>query len=445
MTDSATNARSDRRPATGTGEAGPPAEDLRAELERGLAAAREASNALARLTPERTAAVLERLAVRTVAATDALLDANRRDLERMDPADPKYDRLLLNPERVEAIAADIRKVASLPAPQGERLEARTLPNGLRLEKVRVPMGVIAVIFESRPNVTFDVFSLCFRSGNACVLKGSSDARDSNAAIVALIHEVLREAGIDSAAAWLAPAGREALAPILQATGSIDLAIPRGSRGLIDHVRDHARIPVIETGAGIVHTYVDASADLERARAIVTNAKARRVSVCNALDTLVLHRALVSALPDLLRTLGEEHGAEVFADREAFDALEGRYAGPLRRAGPEHFGEEFLAMRLSVRVVADLDEALAHIRHHSSLHSEAIVAEDEVVVERFLAEVDAAAVYANASTAFTDGAQFGMGAEIGISTQKLHARGPMALPELTSYKWVVRGEGQTRSP
>jgi glutamate-5-semialdehyde dehydrogenase len=418
---------------------------LHAELESGFSAARIASRALARLEPDRSGAVLERLAERAVAATETLLAANQRDLERMDPADPKFDRLLLDPERIEAIAGDIRKVARLPAPQGEQLEARELPNGLRLEKVRVPMGVIAVIFESRPNVTFDVFSLCFRSGNACVLKGSSDARHSNEAIVRLIHEVLSEAGIDTGAAWLAPARREALAPILAATGAIDLAIPRGSRGLIDFVRDHARIPVIETGAGIVHTYVDVSADLRKARDIVTNAKARRVSVCNALDTLVLHRNLLPALPELLATLGAGHGAEVFADEEAFDALEGRYAGPLRRAGPEHFGEEFLSMRLSIRTVAGLDEALAHIRRHSSMHSEAIVAEDEAVVERFLAEVDAAAVYANASTAFTDGAQFGMGAEIGISTQKLHARGPMALPELTSYKWVIRGNGQTRTP
>jgi glutamate-5-semialdehyde dehydrogenase len=419
------------------------ANDFTADLARGLDAAREAAPALARLSPERTAQVLGRLADRAEEATDALLAANRLDLARMDPENPKYDRLLLDPDRIRAIAGDLRQVATLPAPQGEVLEARTLPNGLELQKLRVPVGVIAVIYESRPNVTFDVFALCLRSGNACVLKGSSDARDSNAAIVALIHEVLGEFGIDPGAVYLAPPSREALAPILAATDHIDLAIPRGSRGLIDYVRDHARIPVIETGAGIVHTYVDASADLEKARAIVTNAKARRVSVCNALDTLVLHHDLLPALPALLTDLGEIHGAEVYADNDAFTMLEGRYAGPLHRAEPAHFGQEFLSMRLSVKTVADLDEALTHIRRHSSKHSEAVVAQAPEVIERFLNEVDAAAVYANTSTAFTDGAQFGMGAEIGISTQKLHARGPMALPELTSYKWVVRGDGQVR--
>lgn len=414
-------------------------------LATGLEAARNAAPALARLAPGQTAAVLQRLADRAIEASDTLIAANRLDLERMDPSDPKYDRLLLDEARIQAIAEDLRNVSKLPAPQGETLESRTLDNGLSLEKVRVPIGVIAVIFESRPNVTFDVFALCLRSGNACVLKGSSDARDSNAAIVSLIHEVLTEAGIEPGAVFLAPAERSALAPILAATEHIDLAIPRGSRGLIDFVRDHARIPVIETGAGIVHTYVDASADLAAARAIVTNAKARRVSVCNALDTLLLHRDLLAQLPALLADLGSGHQAEVYADEDAYAALDGQYAGTLHRASAAHFGQEFLSMRLSVKTVRDLDEALAHIRSHSSKHSEAVVAEDPQVVERFLNEVDAAAVYANASTAFTDGAQFGMGAEIGISTQKLHARGPMALPELTSYKWVVRGKGQVRSP
>ncbi len=426
-------------------EATNPTTPLPDSLSAGLDAARDAAPILARLAPEQTAAILQRLADRAIEMSNALIAANRLDLERMDPADPKYDRLLLNEARIEAIAGDLRNVSELPAPQGEVLERRTLANGLELEKVRVPVGVIAVIFESRPNVTFDVFALCLRSGNACVLKGSSDARDSNEAIVSLIHEVLEEHGIDPGAVFLAPAERAALAPILAATEHIDLAIPRGSRGLIDFVRDHARIPVIETGAGIVHTYVDASADLASARAIITNAKARRVSVCNALDTLVLHCDLLDHLPELLSDLGTQHQAEVFADEAAFAVLEGRYPGALHRATPAHFGQEFLSMRLSVKTVQDLDEALAHIRRHSSKHSEAVVAEDPAVLERFLNEVDAAAVYANTSTAFTDGAQFGMGAEIGISTQKLHARGPMALPELTSYKWVVRGKGQVRSP
>ncbi len=412
-------------------------------LNAGLDQAGQAARKLAGLGSEQSAAVLRDLADRALQAGDLILAANRRDLERMDPSDPKYDRLLLNRERLEAIAGDLRKVATLPCPLGEVLEERALDNGLHLRKVRVPMGVIAVIFESRPNVTFDVFALCFRTGNACVLKGSSDARDSNEAIVGIIHDVLADHGIDPACAYLAPPQRECLPIILEAVGRIDLAIPRGSKGLIDFVRDHARIPVIETGAGIVHTYVDASADLDKARAIITNAKSRRVSVCNALDTLVLHRDLLPQLPWLMEELGERHGARVFADPPAFAALDGQYAADLEPAKDKHYGQEFLSMQMSIKTVGGLDEALEHIHAHSSRHSEAVVAEDPAVIDAFLERVDAATVYANTSTAFTDGAQFGMGAEIGISTQKLHARGPMALPELTSYKWVVRGSGQTR--
>jgi glutamate-5-semialdehyde dehydrogenase len=413
-------------------------------LNQMLEATRDAAPALAQRADDEIRTLLNRLADKAMAAEAEILAANARDLERMDPADPKYDRLLLNHERLAAICDDLRNVASLPCPVGEVLEERTLENGLKLSKLRVPIGVIAVIFESRPNVTFDVTALCLRTRNACVLKGSSDARDSNEAIVRVIHEVLAEFGLDAATVRLAPPEREWLPQILQSTDTIDLAIPRGSKGLIDFVRDTARVPVIETGAGIVHTYVDASADREKARAIMTNAKSRRVSVCNALDTLVLHRDLLDQLPWLLDELGVKHGCEVFADEAAYAVLDGHYAAPLHRAELEHFGQEFLSMKLSVKTVDGLDEALQHIRKHSSKHSEAIVAEDPGVIERFLNEVDAAAVYANTSTAFTDGAQFGMGAEIGISTQKLHARGPMALPELTSYKWVVRGSGQTRA-
>ena len=306
------------------------------------------------------------------------------------------------------------------------------------------MGVIAVIFESRPNVTFDVFALCLKTRNACVLKGSSDAHDTNQVIVRLMHDALGDAELDPDAVFLAPPEREWLPQILQAVDTIDLAIPRGSKGLIDFVRDNARIPVIETGAGIVHTYIDASADLDKAKAIITNANTRRVSVCNALDTLVIHRSLLPELPALMREMGEAHGVEVFADEAAFQALQGDYAGTLNHAEEQHFGQEFLALKMSIKTVGKLAEALEHIHRYSSKHSEAIVAEDAAVIEEFLNSVDAAAVYANTSTAFTDGGQFGMGAEIGISTQKLHARGPMALPELTSYKWVVRGNGQVRS-
>jgi glutamate-5-semialdehyde dehydrogenase len=413
-------------------------------LEQGLINAREASRELARIDDAKIRLLLEALAERTLAREADILQANLSDLSRMPETDPKYDRLLLNPGRLADIAHDLRCVAALPSPVGEVLEQRRLDNGLELSKVRVPMGVIAVIFESRPNVTFDVFALCLKTLNACVLKGSSDAHDTNRVVVGIMHEILAEHGINPAVVFLAPPQREYLADILKATETIDLAIPRGSRGLIDFVRDNARIPVIETGAGIVHTYVDASADLVSAKTIITNAKVRRPSVCNALDTLIIHRDLLADLPALMQTMGEEYRVEVFADEEAFNVLEGHYAGNLRHASQAHFGTEFLSMKMSIKTVAGLAEALDHIHRYSSKHSEAIVAEDPRTIETFLNHVDAAAVYANTSTAFTDGGQFGMGAEIGISTQKLHARGPMALPELTSYKWIVKGSGQIRT-
>jgi len=412
-------------------------------LDRGLTKVRAAARELARCDDTTIQGVLNSLADKSLAAVEEILAANRRDLSRMSQSDPKYDRLMLNPDRLNAIADDLRFVARLPSPVGELLEQRKLENGLELSKIRVPMGVIAVIFESRPNVTFDVFALCLKTQNACVLKGSSDAHATNQVIVSLIHEVLTRHGLNPDAVFLAPPEREWLPQILQATDSIDLAIPRGSKGLIDFVRDNSRIPVIETGAGIVHTYVDASADLAKARAIITNAKTRRVSVCNALDTLVIHHDLLGELPGLMQDMGEEHDVEVFADDEAYAALEGHYSGTLNHATEQHFGQEFLSLKMSVKTVPGPDAALDHIHTFSSKHSEAVVAEDPAVIEQFLNRVDAAAVYANTSTAFTDGGQFGMGAEIGISTQKLHARGPMALPELTSYKWVVRGTGQIR--
>jgi len=419
-------------------------EDTEKYLQQGLEYAREAARELARSDDTAVRTVLHALAAKTLANREEILAANRSDLSRMAQDDPKYDRLLLNDDRLEAICNDLRSVAALPSPVGETLEEKTLDNGLRLSKVRVPMGVIAVIFESRPNVTFDVFALCLKTRNACVLKGSSDAHDTNRVVVRLMHEVLLENGLTPDCVFLAPPQREWLPKILNAVGYIDLAIPRGSQGLINFVRDNASIPVIETGAGIVHTYVDASANLDMARAIITNAKTRRVSVCNALDTLVLHRDLLPDLPALMQEMGAQHGVEVFADEPAFEALQGRYDASLQQAEEQHFGQEFLSLRMSIKTVGNLDEALEHIHRYSSRHSEAVVAEDPEVIESFLNRVDAAAVYANTSTAFTDGGQFGMGAEIGISTQKLHARGPMALPELTSYKWVVRGNGQVRS-
>lgn len=418
--------------------------NLQAAIQENLEKSRAASRRLIRLSDADIAAILNQLADLAMEKAGPLLAENQKDLDRMDPADPRYDRLLLNEKRLADIAGDLRKVAGLPSPLNHTLEARTLPNGLQLSKVTAPMGVIGIIFESRPNVTFDVFALCLKSGNASVLKGSRDAHFSNLAILGLIHQVLRPYQLEDAC-YLAPSEREALPHILNAVGYIDVAIPRGSQGLIDFVRQNARIPVIETGAGIVHTYFDESGDLKKGKAIIENAKSRRVSVCNALDCLIIHQNRLADLPDIMKNLGEAHQCEVFADEAAFAALKGHYpATLLYPANADSFGTEFLSMKMSIKTVDGLDEALGHIDRYSSKHSEAIIAEDAEVVETFLKNVDAAVVYANTSTAFTDGAQFGMGAEIGISTQKLHARGPMALQELTSYKWIVRGDGQVRA-
>ena len=413
-------------------------------IEACLDRVRAASRHLSLFDDTQIAGILRDLADHALQNIPALLEANSRDCARMDPADPRYDRLMLNEQRLKAIAADLLAVAALPSPLQRLLEERTRPNGLLLQKISVPIGVIGVIYESRPNVTFDVFALALKSGNAVVLKGSRDAHDTNTAIAALIADVLRRHNLNDAC-WLAPSEREALAPILQADRFIDAIIPRGSQGLIDHVRAHSRVPVIETGAGVVHTYMDSSADVLKSKSIVENAKARRVSVCNALDTLIVHARRLNDLPEIVAGLGEKHRCQIFADERAFLALQSQYpAELLTRAREEHFGTEFLSMKMSVKTVDDLDEALAHIALYSSRHSEAILAEDPVAISRFLRSVDAAVVYANASTAFTDGGEFGFGAEIGISTQKLHARGPMGLPELTSYKWIVRGDGQVRS-
>ncbi|MEL7247314.1 MAG: glutamate-5-semialdehyde dehydrogenase [Bacteroidota bacterium] len=412
-------------------------------IHRELKKVRAAGRQLINLSDADIAEILNELAALAESETEFLLAANQQDLDRMDPQDPKYDRLLLNPERIRGIAADLRKVAELPSPLGRTLEEGTLDSGLRVQRVSVPLGVIGIIFESRPNVTFDVFALCLKSGNASVLKGSRDAHYSNEAILKLIEAVLEPRGLTNCC-YLAPSEREALPIILQADEYIDVIIPRGSQGLINFVRDNARVPVIETGAGIVHTYVDASADLAKAKTIITNAKARRVSVCNALDCLLLHQSQVTALPKLVEDLGQQHKCIIHADEKAYQQLAGNYPNELlKEATNDSFGTEFLSMQLAVKVVDSLEAALDHIAQYSSRHSEAIIAEDTSTCEAFLKQVDAAVVYANTTTAFTDGAQFGLGAEIGISTQKLHARGPMALRELTSYKWVVRGDGQVR--
>ncbi|HBH23179.1 MAG TPA: glutamate-5-semialdehyde dehydrogenase [Cytophagales bacterium] len=372
-----------------------------------------------------------------------ILEANQKDLDRMDRNDPKYDRLLLNAGRIESIAGDIENVAGLPSPLGQVLMEKKLENGLDLRKVRVPIGVVGIIYEARPNVTFDVAALCLKTGNACVLKGGSDAMYTNEAILKAIQRALKKHDLPDYLATLLPPDREATAQLLGADQYVDILIPRGSQRLINYVRENAKAPVIETGAGIVHTYVDASANDEKAKNIVVNAKTRRVSVCNALDCLVIHRNKLNLLPSIATEM-EKHNVVIYADEAAYQMLEGHYPGSLLNpAQPEHFGTEFLDYKMAIKTVDDLDDAIEHIQTYTSRHSEAIVAEDVDAIEKFLNTVDAAAVYANTSTAFTDGAQFGLGAEIGISTQKLHARGPMALEELTSYKWVIRGDGQVR--
>ena len=397
------------------------------------------------LSPAAISTVLEDVALAAVANTDYILKENQGDLDRMDPSDPKYDRLKLTAERIQAIANDIKDVARLESPLGKVLLKDTRPNGLQLKKVRVPLGVVGVIYEARPNVTFDVFALCFKTGNVAILKGGSDADYSNRAIVSIIHEVLAKHGIDVNVATLLPAEREATEALLNAREFVDVLIPRGSQGLINFVRNNSKVPVIETGAGIVHVYFDESADLDKGIEIIFNSKTRRVSVCNALDCLLIHNSRLDDLINITDRLAEKE-VELFADEQAYQTVKNHYpAHLLHLAESEHFGIEFLAMKMAIKTVSNLDEALDHIAQYSSKHSEAIVSENAQDIERFLNEVDAAAVYANASTAFTDGAQFGLGAEIGISTQKLHARGPMGLEELTSYKWIVKGSGQTRNP
>lgn len=403
--------------------------------------ARKAVKSLIGVSDARRSEVLLKLADTIVASKDELLSANAADLALMDPANPLYDRLKLTGERLEGIAADMRKVAALPSPLGRILAERTLPNGLRLRKVSVPFGVIGVVYEARPNVTFDVFSLCFRSGNVTLLKGGRDADNSNRAAVALIRRVLASEGVSADAVNLLPATHEAVGELLGATGYVDLVIPRGSRRLIDFVRDNAKVPCIETGAGVVNTYFDASADLQKGVRIVTNGKTRRVSVCNALDCLIVHSSRLADLPELV---GQMPQVTLYADARAFAALDGKFpADKLQHAGPDSFGTEYMDYKMAVRTVDSLDEAISHIDSYGSGHSEAIITEDKAAAARFQAEIDAACVYVNAPTSFTDGAQFGLGAEIGISTQKLGARGPMGLEEITSYKWLIEGEGQTR--
>lgn len=405
--------------------------------------AKAASRSLALISEDLRNQILQAVADAIVDFQERILSANEKDLAKMDPKNPLYDRLQLTSKRLNDIASDMRHVAELPSPLGYITKEKTLPNGLRLHRVSVPFGVIGMIYEARPNVTFDVFSLCFKSGNACVLKGGSDADLSNQASVELIHEVLQQYGVDPDVVTLLPATHEATGEMLNAVGFIDLCIPRGGRRLIDFVRNTARIPVIETGAGVVNTYFDLDGDLEKGKAIICNAKTRRVSVCNALDCLIIHEKRLGDLFELMKPL-LDHKVTLYVDGPAYQLLQGHYPDILLQpATDDSYGTEFMDYKMSVRTVASLDEAMAHIDQFGSGHSEAIITENEETARRFQTHVDAACVYWNAPTSFTDGAQFGLGAEIGISTQKLGPRGPMALEEITTYKWIIEGEGQVR--
>ena len=404
---------------------------------------RAASKSLATLTDQQRNEILQAVADAIIDFKDRILVANAQDLAKMAPKNPLYDRLQLTEKRLKDIASDMRNVASLPSPFGHVTKEKTLPNGLRLHRVSVPFGVIGMIYEARPNVTFDVFSLCFKSGNACVLKGGSDADLSNQAAIELIHEVLQQYGVNPDIATLLPATHEATGELLNAVGYVDLCIPRGGRRLIDFVRDTARIPVIETGAGVVNTYFDKEGDLEMGKAIVCNAKTRRVSVCNALDCLLIHEERLGDLFELVKPL-LDHKVTLYADGPAYQLLTGHYPDILLEpVTDDSFGTEFMDYKMAIRTVSSLNEAIAHIDRYGSGHSEAIITQNEATARRFQQAVDAACVYWNAPTSFTDGAQFGLGAEIGISTQKLGPRGPMALEEITTYKWIIEGEGQVR--
>ena len=402
---------------------------------------KRASKSLALLSDEQRNKILNAVADAIVANQSRILDANCQDLAKMSKDNPLYDRLQLTESRLEGIASDMRNVATLPSPLGHITKQKTLPNGLRLCRVSVPFGVIGMIYEARPNVTFDVFSLCFKSGNACVLKGGKDADCSNREEVALIHEILEKYGVSKDVVALLPATHEATGEMLNAVGYVDLCIPRGGRKLIDFVRDTARIPVIETGAGVVNTYFEAEGDIEMGKAIINNAKTRRVSVCNALDCLLIHESRLTDLPALCEKMAEKQ-VIIYADEQAYAALNSKYP-LLEHATDDSFGTEFMDYKLAIKTIASLEEAFDHIDQNGSGHSESIITMNEAVARQFQMHIDAACVYWNAPTSFTDGAQFGLGAEIGISTQKLGPRGPMALEEICPYKWLIEGEGQTR--
>ena len=412
-------------------------------LEEIFQASRDASIDLALLNNDTINKVLLAVADKAIQETESILAANAKDLSRMDPSNPMYDRLKLTKERIEGIAGDTRNVATLPSPLGKVLKHTTLPNGLDLKRVSVPFGVIGIVYEARPNVTFDVFSLCLKAGSACILKGGKDADDSNRAIVSLIKEVLKEYGINENSITLLPATHEATGALLHANGYVDLVIPRGSKRLIDFVRQEASVPVIETGAGVCHAYFDKDGDTEKGARIINNAKTRRVSVCNALDCTLIHADRLADLPAICAPL-KESNVLIYADEPAREILNGNYPTDLLKPSTEEsYGTEFQSYTMAIKTVASVDEAIRHIRHFGSGHSECVITENRATADKFMAQVDAACVYHNVPTSFTDGAQFGLGAEIGISTQKLHARGPMGLDEICTYKWLIEGDGQVR--
>jgi glutamate-5-semialdehyde dehydrogenase len=414
------------------------------QLEEIFKNVKAASKSLTLIKDETRNEILQAVAEAILAHKEEILAANRSDLSRMDKSNKVYDRLLLNEKRLEDIAADMHHVATLPSPLGKTLKEKTLENGLNLKRVSVPFGVIGMIYESRPNVTFDVFSLCFKSGNACILKGSKDADDTNRAEVKLIHNLLKQYHINTNVVELLPATHEATGELLNAVGYVDLCIPRGGKNLIKFVQSTAKVPVIETGAGIVHCYFDEEGDLTIGKDIVDNAKTRRPSVCNTLDTLIINEKRLQDLPELLSKV-EAKGVRIYADAQAYKALKGKYTDDLlEKADEETWSYESMSLQMGVKTVANIDEALEHIAKYGSGHSESIITEDQDAQKKFQTLVDAACVYVNTPTSFTDGAQFGLGAEIGISTQKLGARGPMALEEITTYKWLITGHGQIRA-
>jgi glutamate-5-semialdehyde dehydrogenase len=405
--------------------------------------AREASAVVRRLSGQQRADLLISLAAKVLANTENIIAENQKDLALMDDADPKKDRLLLNEKRINDLAQSLIDVAELPDPTGEVFLEKTIEQGLSLKKIAVPLGVVGVIYESRPNVTIDVASLCLRSANACVLKGGKEAQFSNTYLVSLIHEILVKFGVPAAAVTLLPTGREFVTELLTAIQYVDIIIPRGSEGLIKFVRQNSLVPTIETGAGVCHTYIEATGDLDKGAEIVINAKVSKPSACNALDTVLVDRIVAETFLPKLKEGFTKWNVEVFADEVSYDILEKAHYPYLQKAGPDDFGKEFLDFKCSIKIVDGLEDALKQIELYSSRHSEAIISTDEAAIETFLREVDAASVYANASTRFTDGGVFALGAEIGISTQKLHARGPFALEKLVTEKWIVKGDGQVR--